>query len=524
MAVPIIEVPDQLNIGSMLIDAPIRQGLGNKTAIICEEQVLTYEDVYNSVNKTGNMFVELGVLREQRVLLLLPDCPEFIFSLIAAMKMGAVAVPLNTMLKPHDYLYFLNDSRAVALVVHTSLLPMVQEILDQARYVKHIIVVGETNNPNHINYHKEMSKASPELELADTSKDDPAFWLYSSGTTGSPKGTIHLHHDMLFVANYFDAGVTNLTPDDRIFSVSKLFFSYGNVNSLYLPFFAGATVILNPKPPEATRILEIVTKHKPTIFFGVPTSYSSILKAMDEGDNSYDISSVRVFVSAGENLPPSLWQKWKDRFGAEICDGIGSTEAGYIYIANRPGQIKPGSSGKALPGYEIKIVDEDNQEVPPGQVGSLLVKSDGIAAGYWNKHHKTVKAFIGEWYVSGDQFSVDEDGFYWYTGRADDMVKVGGIWVSPIEVESLLLEHPKVEECAVVGQMDKNGLLKTAAFVVLKGGMEGGEETTNELLAHLRAKAAPYKVPRWIHYYKELPKTATGKTQRYKLRQNVDDK
>lgn len=524
MAVSIIEVPDQFNIGSALADTPIRQGLGNKTAIICKDQVLTYEDLYNSVNKTGNLFTDLGVLREQRVLLLLPDSAEFIFNLVGVMKMGAVAVPLNTLLKPKDYLYFLNDSRAVALVVSADYLPMVEEILGQARYLKNVIVVGETNNPKHINYYKEMSKASPELEPADTSKDDSAFWLYSSGTTGQPKGTIHLHHDMLFAASYFDSFVTNITPDDRIFSVSKLFFSYGNVNSIYLPLLSGATVILNPEKPEANRILEIVTKHKPTIFFGVPTSYSSILKAVDQGDDSYDLSSIRLFVSAGENLPPSLWQKWKDRFGSEICDGIGSTEVGYIYISNRPGQIKPGSSGKALPGYELKVVDEDGVEVPPGQTGSLLVKGDGVASGYWNKHHKTVKAFIGEWYVSGDQFSVDEDGFYWYTGRGDDMVKVGGIWVSPIEVESLLLEHPQVDECAVVGQMDHNGLLKTAAFVVLRGSAEGSEEMTKELLDHLRAKAAAYKVPRWVHYHKELPKTASGKIQRFRLRQILGDK
>lgn len=523
MSVPIIEVPDKFNMASLLIDAPIEQGLGNKIAIFYEDQTFTYEDVYHSVNKTGNMLTNLGVLREQRVLLLLPDSPEFIYNLIGAMKIGAVAVPLNTMLKPHDYLYFLNDSRAVAMVVGTEFLPMVEEILDQALYLKHLIVVGENTNESYVNYNQAMAKASAELEPADTSKDDAAFWLYSSGTTGSPKGTIHLHHDMVFAANYFDAGISNLTPDDRIFSVSKLFFSYGNVNSLYLPLLSGASVILNPHRPEPKKILEIIAKHKPTVFFGVPTSYSSILRVVEEGDVTCDLSSIRLFVSAGENLPPSLWQKWKDRFGAEICDGIGSTEVGYIYIANRPGEIKPGSSGKALPGYEVKIVDENDDEVPPGQVGSLMVKGDGIAAGYWNKHHKTVRSFIGEWYVSGDQFSVDEDGFYWYTGRSDDMVKVGGIWVSPIEVETLLLEHPYVEECAVVGQMDQNGLLKTAAFVVLSGDIEASEAITEQLLEHLRKKAAPYKVPRWIHYHKELPKTASGKTQRYKLRQMVGD-
>lgn len=519
MSTPIINVPEKFNMASMLIDTPIQQGLGHKAAILYENQRMTYEDVYIAVNKTGNMLDKLGVLREQRVLLLLPDCPEYIFNLIGAMKIGVVPVPLNTMLKPKDYLYFLNDSRAVAVVVASEFLPMIEEVLADAPYLKQVIVVGENKNHKYHNYHQKMSEASHELEPADTTKDDAAFWLYSSGTTGSPKGTIHLHHDMVYAANYFDRGVTNLTPSDRVFSVSKLFFSYGNVNSLYLPLLAGATIILNSQRPEATTILEIITKYKPTIFFGVPTSYSSILRALEEGECTYDLSSVRQFISAGENLPPVIWQKWKDKFGAEICDGIGSTEVGYIYIANQPGDVRPGSSGKALPGCEVKIVDENNQELPPGQAGHLIVKSESIASGYWNKHDKTVKAFIGEWYMTGDQFSVDADGFYWYIGRADDMIKVGGIWVSPIEVESLLLEHPSVEECAVASQMDQNGLLKAAAFVVLKNGLEGNDEITKQLIDFLKAKTAPYKVPRWIHYSEELPKTASGKTMRYKLRQ-----
>ena len=517
-----IDVPDKFNMASLLIDAPIEKGLSNKTAIYYEDKIFSYYDLHIAANKTGNMFTNLGVLREQRVLMLLPDCPEFIFNIIGAMKIGAVAVPLNTLLKPKDYLYFLNDSRAVLMVVGEEFLPMIEEILPEALYLKGIIVVGKNNKDKYLNYHQEMSKASHELEAVDTSKDDAAFWLYSSGTTGSPKGTIHLHHDMVFAATYFDRGVTNLTPDDRVYSVSKLFFSYGNVNSLYLPLLAGASVILSSQRPEPTTILETITKYKPTIFFGVPTSYSSMVRELDERGHSYDLSSVNLFVSAGENLPTSLWEKWKEKTGAEICDGIGSTEVGYIYIANPPGEIKPGSSGKVLPGYEIKIIDEDNQEVRPGQVGNLIVKGDCIAVGYWNKHHKTVSAFKGEWYATGDQFSVDEDGYFWYSGRSDDMVKVGGIWVSPIEVENILLEYPSVAECAVVGQMDQNGLLKTAAFVVLSTGVQGDEEMTTKLIEHLREKAAPYKIPRWIHYHDELPKTATGKTQRYKLRLIVD--
>lgn len=521
MPISNINVSEKFNVASMLIDRPIQQGLGDRIAILYEDQRWTYEDVYNAVNKTGNMLVKLGVLREQRVLLLLPDCPEYIFTTIGAMKMGAVPVLLNTMLKPKDYLYFLNDSRAIAIVVAKEFLPMVEEILSEAIYLKEVIVVGESSNAKYVNYHQKMSEASSELEAVDTTKDDTAFWLYSSGTTGSPKGTIHLHHDMVYAAKYFDAAVTKLTPDDRIFSVSKLFFSYGHVNSLYLPFFSGACVILNSNRPEPNMILETITKYKPTVFFGVPTSYSSILRVVDEAKQSFDLSSIRLFVSAGENLPPNIWERWRGQFDAEICDGIGSTEVGYIYITNMPGEVKSGSSGKLLPGYEAKIVDDNDQEVPTGQVGNLIVKGEGIAAGYWNKHDKTGAAFIGKWYMTGDQFSVDEEGYYWYSGRSDDMIKVGGIWVSPTEVENTLSGHPAVEECAVIGQMDQNNLLKSAAFVVLRKGNQESNQLTTELLDYLKAKLAPYKVPRWIYYLDELPKTATGKTQRFKLREIV---
>ncbi len=517
MAAPIFEIPEQFNMASVLIDSTVKQGQGSRTAIIYEDKYISYDEAYSMLNKTGNTLAGLGILREQRILLLLPDCPEFIYSFIGAMKIGAVPVPLNTLLKPNDYLYYLNDSRAEALVVGTEYLPLVEEILPQAEYVKHIIVVGHHDH-KHIKYDELVEGASPVLEPVKTSRDDACFWLYSSGTTGSPKGTIHLHHDMVFAANYYDRSVSNITSNDTIFSVSKLFFSYGNVNSCFLPFQCGASVVLDPLRPDPLRAMALIEKHRPTCFYGVPTFYMSMLRATSEGQ-SCDFSSVRLFMSAGENLPSSIWQQWKDKTGAEILDGIGSTEVGHMYIANRPGEVKPGSSGKLNLGYEAKIVDEYDQELPLGQVGNLKIKSDGIAAGYWNKHHKTLDAFKGRWYYTGDQFSLDEEGYYWYSGRSDDMVKVGGIWVSPIEVENVVLEHPAVLECAVVGTMDQDGLIKLAAYVVLAPGNEGGDEMTAKIKEFVKSKIATFKSPRWIYYLEELPKTASGKTQRFKLRQ-----
>ena len=513
-----LEVPEKFNITGLLVDSHIGQGRGLEAAVFYRDKYLTYEDVYHEVNKTGNMLKSLGVRREQRVLILLPDCPEFIYTFLGAIKIGAVPVPLNTMLNAKDYAYYLYDSRAVALVVAAELLPQVKGVLPQATELKEVIVVGEGRSV-YRNYAELVSAASPELMPAETSRDDACYWLYSSGSTGMPKGTIHLHHDMVFAVNFLDQAVTNIRPGDRIFSVSKMFFSYGNNNSIFMPFLSGVPVILLPERPEPRRIREIVEKHRPTVYFGVPSSYSAILRSAEEGLR-FDFSSVRLFISAGENLPKTLLEKWQQRFGAEILDGIGSTEAGHIFICNRPGEIRPGSSGRALPGYEFRIVDENDHEVPVGAVGELKLKSDGVAAGYWNKHHKTKKTFVGEWLYTGDQFSIDGDGYFWYSGRSDDMIKVGGIWVSPIEVEDALLGYPCVKECAVVGAMDRDGLIKLAAHVVLNNGYDPGEQMTRELRDFVKTTAGAFKAPRWVNYVTELPRTASGKIQRFKLRES----
>ena len=320
---------------------------------------------------------------------------------------------------------------------------------------------------------------------------------------------------MLVSTDYYARAVLDISEHDRCFSVAKLFFAYGLGNGLYFPFSVGATTILFPGPPTPTNVLEIVRKERPTLFFSVPTSYAQLLAQPHEGD----FSSVRWGVSAGEALPPAVFERFKSRFGVTILDGIGSTEILHIFISNQPGAIRPGSSGKLVRGYEARLLDDEGQPVPPGEIGNLLVKGDSTCAFYWNKHDKTKDTIEGHWIRTGDKYYVDEDGFFWYAGRSDDMLKVGGIWVSPVEVENALVEHTAVVEAAVVGRQDQDQLVKPLAYVVLAPGSSGTPELARELQDFVRGKLAEYKRPRWIEFVAELPKTATGKTQRFKLRE-----
>jgi benzoate-CoA ligase len=361
-----------------------------------------------------------------------------------------------------------------------------------------------------------LDSGSSELEAEPTNKDDAAFWLYSSGSTGFPKGCVHLHHDMVVATEHYARGVLQIAEGDRCFSVAKLFFAYGLGNGLYFPFAVGATTVLFPGPPAPANVMEIVRRQRPTLFFSVPTSYAQLLAQQDE----CDFSSVRWGVSAGEALPPAVFERFQKRFGVTILDGIGSTEILHIFISNQPDAIRPGSSGKLVDGYEARILDDDGQPVPQGEIGSLLVKGDSTCALYWNKHEKTKDTIEGHWIRTGDKYYVDQDGFYWYAGRSDDMLKVGGIWVSPVEVENALVEHAAVLEAGVVGREDQDRLIKPIAYVVCAPGVTGSPELAHELQEFVRTKLAEYKRPRWVEFVTELPKTATGKTQRFKLRQH----
>ena len=516
---PTVNLPDRFNVAAYLVDRHAREGRGDRTAILCGDESITYAQVAERSNRLANGLRSMGVRREDRVMLLLHDTPAFVYSFFGAQKIGAVPIPTNTLLKSQDYQYMLNDSRARVAIISAPLLPQVAAIpRTELPHLEQLIIDGATSGD--MRGVEELLTASPSLEVENTSKDDAAFWLYSSGTTGFPKGAVHLHHDIVHTVACYAQGVLGMTAADRTFSVAKLFFAYGLGNALTFPFAVGATTILWPGPPTPPNVYAQIERFKPTLFFSVPTNYGQLLANKREGAD-FDLSSVRQAVSAGEALPKALYERFKDRFGVEILDGIGSTEILHIFISNRSGRVRPGSAGELVPGYEARIVDDGGHDVENETVGNLLIKGDSICAYYWNKHERTKDTIEGHWIRTGDKFSRDADGYYWYAGRADDMLKVGGIWVSPVEIENTLVEHAAVQEAGVIGRRDADGLEKPMAYVVLTAGNVPSAELARELQDFVRSKIAEYKRPRWVEFVEALPKTATGKTQRFKLRASV---
>jgi len=516
MATTPFPVPDRFNAASFFIDRHVAEGRGGKVAFFHEEGELTYAGLQEMVNRAGNALRDLGVELEHRVLLLLLDSPAFLAAFWGAIKIGAVPIPVNTMMRGQDYLYFLNDSRARVAVISEALLAEAGPVLAQARHLRHVVVVGKPG-PGQISFESWLANASPTLTAEDTSKDDSCFWLYSSGSTGFPKGAVHLQHDAVVCADTYALQVLGITPEDRTFSAAKLFFAYGLGNNMTFPLRVGAQGVLYPHRPLPEAMFEMMHRHRPTIFFGVPTLYAAMLQ-VKEAEKRYDLSALRLCVSAGEALPKEIFKRWRERFGVEILDGIGTTEILHIFLSNRPGRSRPGSTGLVVPGYEARIVDDEGRPVPQGEIGNLRVKGDSTMAYYWNQHEKTKATLFGDWIQTGDKYYQDADGFFWYCGRADDMLKVGGIWVSPVEVENTLVGHPAVLEAAVVGHEDTDRLVKPKAFVVLKDGTAVAPGLEAELKGFVKDKLAPYKYPRWIEFVAELPKTATGKIQRFKLR------
>ena len=544
-----ILLPDQFNAATYFIDRHIPEGRAEKIAIEAGEARVSYRQLHENVNRFGNGLRQLGVRIEERVLLLLLDSPEFAVSFFGAIKIGAVPVPVNTLLKTSDYHYILNNSRARVAVVSESLYPHIQG-WENLRYLQHVIVVGSappaapdpaTLDPAvlkkyALGFADLIEKNSPDLEAEPTSKDDAAFWLYSSGSTGFPKACVHLQHDMVVCADRYAKGILGMTESDRCFSVAKLFFAYGLGNALYFPLAVGATSILWPGPPRPQHVFEIIERHRPTLFFSVPSNYANLLayepgrvhvgtdalvRPVERSSTSpdFDLSSIRYGISAGEALPAALFHRFKERFGVEILDAIGSTEVLHMFIANRPGAVRPGSSGQIIPGYEAKIVDEGNQPTNPGDIGNLLIKSDSTCSHYWNQHEKSKSTIEGHWIRTGDKYYQDADGYFWYASRSDDMLKCSGVWVSPVEIEGVLIAHPAVQEAAVVGREDHDQLLKPAAYVVLKDGRTGTADIARELQEFVVSSLPVFKRPRWVEFVVELPKTATGKLQRYKLRE-----
>ena len=512
-----VRLSHPFNAGSYFLDRLVEQGHAASLAILYGDQRLTYADVLDQANRAGNVLAQEGVQRGDRVLLLLPDSPTFVACFWGAIKIGAVPIPANTLLRGEEYGFLLRDSGARAVVVEVELLRQVEPFLSGEGEVPAVLVSGRPE-AGAKSLEQRMAEASASLVAAQTRADDPAFWLYTSGSTGTPKGVVHQQRDMVFCLEAYAKHVLGISSQDRTFSASKLFFAYGLGNGLSLPFGVGASTVLMAERTTADRVFEIIQRYRPTIFFGVPTLYAAMLR-VPEAEKQYDLSSIRCAVSAGEALPAPLWERFQERFGIEILDGIGSTEMLHIFISNRPEEVQPGSSGKLVPGYEARIVDEQGAEVAAGQIGNLWIRGGSAAAGYWNRSESTEKTFVNGWVMTGDKYTSDAAGYYWYCGRSDDMIKVSGQWVSPLEVESVLLAHPGVAECAVVGAPDSDGLIKPKAFVVANPPASSGGLAESELLDLAQAKLASHKVPRWIVFAESLPKTATGKIQRFKLRE-----
>jgi 4-hydroxybenzoate-CoA ligase len=504
------------NAASVMIDIHAAEGRNAKAAFIDHAETLTYAALAEHCNRMANLIETYGVPREARIALLLLDTVDYPVAFWGAIKAGRVPVALNTLLNTEQYAYMLSDSRAQALVVSAALLPVVQPILGKLPFLKYVFVSGGDAPAYALSFRSELDQQSAHFATTDTSPDETAFWLYSSGSTGMPKGTRHVHSSLMATARLFGQGVLGIKEDDVCFSAAKIFFAYGLGNTMSFPLSVGATSILLPERPTPTSVFRILQQHNPTLFFGVPTLYSAMLAHPGAGP-AQGSNRLRLCVSAGEALPEEVGKTWRDKFSVDIIDGIGSTEMLHIYVSNRPGDVAYGTSGRPVPGYQVRLVSDTGNDVPDGEVGELLVSGPSAADGYWNQREKSRATFEGKWTRSGDKYVRDANERYVYQGRTDDMFKVSGIWVSPFEVESALVSHADVLEAAVVPAEDTDGLLKPKAFVVLKSGA-GNAALAQALQEHVKAKAGMWKYPRWIEFTDALPKTATGKIQRFKLR------
>lgn len=512
-----LEIPDRYNLVDHFVDRHIREGRAEKIAIVCGARRLTYREIAEQAHRAGNALLHLGLQEEQRVLLVLPDVPEFAAAYFGVMRIGAVAVPTSTALRASDYAYFLEESRARIAIVHSTVFAEFGPALAMQRYCRNVIVCGDPVD-GFLCWDEFLKNSAPDGEPTPTSKDDAAFWLWTSGSTGRPKAAVHRHQDWLYCCESYARGVLDIRSEDVAFSSSKLFHAYGLGNGLMFPFHVGATTILYPGKPQAKTILDVAQSNRPTLFFSVPTLYAAMLQ--EAGQNpSYDFGSVRLAVSAAEPLPAEIFRRWKERFGIEILDGIGSTEVLHIYLSARAARVRPGSTGEAVPGYELALLDHAGQPVPPGAIGDLMVAGSSTAQCYWNRQDLTRDRMRGRWFFTGDKYTVDEDGYYWYAGRSDDLFRVSGQWVSPIEVEAALIEHPCVLEAAVIAFEEQTGLHTPMAFVVLRNGYAASAKLIKELQDFAKVKIAPHKYPRHIEFLSELPKTAAGKLLRYQLRE-----
>jgi len=581
-----LEFPERFNMADYFLYHNLEEGRENKVCLYFEDQTFTYGETARRSNRAGNALREFGLDTEDRVLIVLPDCPEFVWTWFGAARIGAVITMVNPLLPAEDYKYYLDYTRARVAVIHESLLKTFNEAAAEAHYLRAVLVAGDRNvvtqtvslrsgdasddrQINSLSYEEDIDftndrvvwlsfggavlSADDECTPADTHRDDIAIWLFTSGSTGHPKGAVHLQHDLPFNTEVFAKRTMGVNESDLTVSVPKLFFGYATGTNLLFPFAVGGATALFSERSTPEKLFEVIERYRPTILTTVPTMINSMLNAADT--SSRDLSSLRFCYSAGEALPIELYGRWKKDLGVEICDGIGSAEMFHIYITNRPGDVKPGSLGKIVEGYEAKIVDAEAHEVATGEMGTLKIKGDSAALCYWNAHEKSKETFAGDWCTTGDQFHVDNEGYYWYHGRTDDMLKVSGIFVAPAEIENCLLQHKAVLECAVIGNDAGDGLVKPKAFIVLREDVRTGsgpgsparqprwggssdqvdrgssptlgidscklsqDALAEELQEFVKSHLAPYKYPRWIEFVTALPKNDRGKIDRKKLKQ-----
>jgi benzoate-CoA ligase len=505
--------PEQFNMAHYFLDARVEEGLGDKVAVKCGDAQMTYAEVQARSNQVANALRWLGTEIENRVLIILPDCMEFPPSFFGILKAGAVFAMVNPILKAEDYEYYLDYTRAKVAIVHDSVLPAIEGPAREARYLKNLLVVGDGGG-NWPTWEDTVLNASDHFENEPTSRDDVAGWLFTSGTTGKPKAAVHCHHDFPYNTENYCKKVLQLSEDVVTVGVPKLFFGYATGTNLMFPFAVGGTTCLFPERSTPDALFDAIERFKPTFLTTVPTMMNKMLE--HERCDGADFSSLTMGVSAGEALPAEIYTRWIDRTGVEILDGIGSAELFHIYITNYPGDVKIGCLGKLVPGYDAKVVGPDDEELPNGEPGRLWIKGDSAGLFYFNRHESSKETLRGDWVVSGDLFRRDDDGYFYYEGRADDMLKVGGVWVSPLEVENCMMKHDAILEVAVVGH-EVDGLVKSKACVVLKDGVEGSDDLAKELQDFVKSEIAPYKYPRIVEFHESLPRNDRGKIERRKL-------
>jgi benzoate-CoA ligase family protein len=501
------EPPERLNIAEHFLDARVREGRGARPALRIDGGVLSYADVQALSNRFGNAMAEAGVEPEHRVLLALPDGPEFVAALFGTLKLGAVVVMVNPALPPGDIGYFLDYTRARVIVAHRDTATAFREAARGSRFVKTVWVVGEDA------FDRAVAGASASLETFPSHRDDPAIWLFSGGTTGRPKAVIQTHRSFANTAECYGRGVIGYRESDITLSVPKLYFGYATGSNLFFPFLAGGSAALFPEPATAENLFHRIRQFRPTILVNVPTMIHKMVSHPEA--KTQDFSSLRLSTSAGEALPVELDRQWRETFGVDLLDGLGTAEMWHIFISNRPGRARPGTLGTVVPGFEVKVCDEAGGELGRGETGWLWVRGGSRAIAYWQQMEKTAQGFRGEWYVSGDLVTMDEEGYVTYCGRGDEMLKVSGKWLAPQEVEGCLLQHPSVAEAAVVGTADPSGLVKPRAYVVARAKRDGLDE---ELKAFVRERLEPYKHPREVVFVESLPRTHLGKVDRGRLR------